>query len=322
MLISYAYKKRKEIINMRYDKEKMKRLPLDILIFLTIFLSLSSAKISFSSYIHLPSAEKSSFFKPVIDKLIAKGADTNFIKLLMSDSNALFSEKLIKINVTGFLNKPSYKHFYNDKSVEKTKEFIALNKAILDSSAAKFGVPGEVIASVLWVETKHGTYLGNNSISGVFLSAAMANRPKYIEMNIADLKSKFEGTQQALDSLIQKIKVRADKKADWAIKELLAIQKMRGKSPIAINKIKGSWAGAFGMCQFLPSSYNSWAVDGNGDGKINLFDKYDAIFSVGNYLKSNGWGPDEQSQKKAVFHYNNSSDYVNAVLTLASLCKQ
>jgi membrane-bound lytic murein transglycosylase B len=57
-------------------------------------------------------------------------------------------------------------------------------------------------------------------------------------------------------------------------------------------------------------------VDGNGDNKVNLFNVDDAIFSVGNYLKTYGWGPSLEEQRKAVFGYNNSDDYVNAILSL------
>jgi membrane-bound lytic murein transglycosylase B len=56
------------------------------------------------------------------------------------------------------------------------------------------------------------------------------------------------------------------------------------KYNINFNDINGSWAGAFGIPQFLPSSFLKFAVDGNGDGVIDLFDMEDAIYSVGNYL--------------------------------------
>jgi membrane-bound lytic murein transglycosylase B len=59
-------------------------------------------------------------------------------------------------------------------------------------------------------------------------------------------------------------------------------------------------------------------VDGNNDGTIDLYTIDDAIFSVANYLRANGWGEDLRQKRAAVFHYNNSQAYVDAVLTLAS----
>ncbi|MFW5663030.1 MAG: lytic transglycosylase domain-containing protein, partial [Bacteroidota bacterium] len=88
---------------------------------------------------------------------------------------------------------------------------------------------------------------------------------------------------------------------------------------IDIMNLEGSWAGAFGISQFLPSSYINWAVDGDDNGIIDLFTLEDAVFSVGNYLKVNGWDDEENSRRDAVFHYNNSSAYVNAVFSLASM---
>jgi membrane-bound lytic murein transglycosylase B len=82
--------------------------------------------------------------------------------------------------------------------------------------------------------------------------------------------------------------------------------------------LRGSWAGAFGYPQFLPSSYLKWAVDGDNDGDIDLYTIADAAFSIGNYLKSNGWSVKPSARKNAIHHYNNSDAYVKAVYTLAN----
>lgn len=58
--------------------------------------------------------------------------------------------------------------------------------------------------------------------------------------------------------------------------------------------LKGSFAGAMGYGQFMPSSYKQYAVDFNGDGHINLWDPEDAIGSVANYFKAHGWTPGGQ----------------------------
>jgi membrane-bound lytic murein transglycosylase B len=59
-------------------------------------------------------------------------------------------------------------------------------------------------------------------------------------------------------------------------------------------------------------------VDGNGDGKIDLFNLDDAVFSIANYLKSNGWTKNYNDKRVALHHYNNSEQYVNAILILAT----
>jgi membrane-bound lytic murein transglycosylase B len=79
-----------------------------------------------------------------------------------------------------------------------------------------------------------------------------------------------------------------------------------------------------GMSQFLPSSYAQFARDGNDDGTISLPDRYDAMISVANYLKSHGWTPDaaEAQQKAIIRKYNNSGAYSEAVLQLARLMEE
>ena len=69
---------------------------------------------------------------------------------------------------------------------------------------------------------------------------------------------------------------------------------------IAIESVKGSYAGAMGAPQFIPSSYRTFAVDGDDDGLIDLFDNWnDIIMSVANYLKVNGWNNQEDILAKA-----------------------
>jgi membrane-bound lytic murein transglycosylase B len=74
------------------------------------------------------------------------------------------------------------------------------------------------------------------------------------------------------------------------------------------------------MPQFIPSSYWEYAVDGNGDGRADLFDAADAVFSVGNYLRRFGWRDDlsEDKQRAVVRRYNNSELYAATVLTAAT----
>lgn len=264
-------------------------------------------------------SNKKETFAPVLEKLYKAGVDSSFIENAMSNPNVRYQEKFVRINVIGAFKKPDYSNHYNKFSVKKSKTFYKENFELLKAAENKFTVPAEVITSVLWVETRHGGYLGKNNIVSVFFSTAMANTEENIQMNKDALKAKFKGTQKELDSLYNRIEKRAEKKAKWAFNQLLALEKLEKASPIDIYEIEGSWAGAFGMSQFLPSSYMSWSYDGDGDGKVNLFELEDAVFSVANYLKTNGWGESEKEQRAAVHHYNNSNAYVDAVLKLASL---
>jgi membrane-bound lytic murein transglycosylase B len=285
------------------------------------FFLILSGRISFSSFLSGESAAKFRFFKPIIDSLLKRHVDTAFLYKLIADPRIEFNEKFIKINVTGFLTKPDYSNAYNRFAVDKCRKFMNEFDETLDKCEDLYKIDREIIIAILWVETKLGNYLGENCIASVFLSTAMASQPQFINLNRRILREEFHGDSAELNRLMDKISDRAFKKSSWSINELMSMYKMDMKS-IDIIDLKGSWAGAFGIPQFLPSSYLKWAADGNGDGKIDIFDEEDAIFSIANFLKNNGWGDSPDEQRKAVFNYNNSYDYVDAVFILASKLKK
>lgn len=258
-------------------------------------------------------------FAPLTERLLQRGMDTAFLVKLMTDSRVQFKESLVKINVTGYRKPPDYSQHYDNYSVVKCNTFLEQYSRELDSAARYYKVPKQAIASILWIETKFGKITGNYPIAGVFLSVALADTPENLEKNKQIVRDELKAKQDTtgLFELEKKIEQRTTKKVNWALDQLLALDSMRTKYHADVLDIKGSFAGAFGLSQFLPSSYRSWAVDGNADSVINLFDEQDAIFSVANYLSVNGWKNGRESHEKAVFHYNNSKDYVKAVLTLA-----
>lgn len=256
------------------------------------------------------------FFAPVIQELHAQGADPKFVKSLINDPRTAFNETLVRINVVGQKKKADYSPNYGDYAARCVKEFMLEYDSLFQAEEKVYGVPKEVIASLLWVETKHGSITGMHHVPSVYLSVAMSAQPEYVAKNKKTMREQAE-TDADLVELEKKIETRAEKKAKWAVKELLALQQMQALSPIPVFQLYGSWAGAFGWSQFLPSSYVKFAVDANGDGKANLFHAPDAVFSVGHYLKTAGWGDDKTHQRRALYAYNNSEDYVSAILALA-----
>lgn len=91
------------------------------------------------------------------------------------------------------------------------------------------------------------------------------------------------------------------RRADFFRNELLAALRIIDQGHIAASEMTGSWAGAMGQCQFMPSTFVSYAVDGDGDGKINIWQSLPDVFaSAANYLSSAGWKGDERWGREVV----------------------
>lgn len=285
------------------------------------FILLFSSKISLSSFEAINIDSKIEFFKPLIEKYKIAGGDTIFLRYLLIDPRSEFDEKYVRINISGFLKKSDYSHYYNARSVNNTRDFLYKYRENFDSCESKFPVPKEVISAIIWIETRNGTYLGRNHIASVFLSTSMADRPEFIEMNENYARKLYSSSQKDLQTIDEEIIRRAYKKADWALNELLALEKIYKGTNIPVLDLKGSYAGAFGIPQFLPTSFVKWAIDGDNDGTVDIYNPVDAIYSIANYLRTNGWDSTSFGQRTAIYHYNNNNNYVDAVLNLASKVK-
>ncbi len=146
--------------------------------------------------------------------------------------------------------------FVNSKLVELGKPYLMKHKAIFDRAEKKYGVQPEIIAAILGMETRYGQYRGKDRILDALytLSTGFPRRAKFFR------------------------------------KELGHFLLMSGEENLTPENLKGSMAGAFGTAQFMPSSFRAYAVDGDGDGKRDIWDSpADIIFSVANYFQRHGW---------------------------------
>ncbi len=249
------------------------------------------------------------------------GLDSIFLDRISAPSSAGFVAKAVRINVTNFSSTPDYSWSWNDSSIKTVKAFIKEHLATLTEAQKMYGVRKEVIASILWIESRCGKITGTYHVPSVYLSLLLASDSINVQSSVDRVVQQQKLDSTKIDSVTALVKKRAERKAGWAFKELRALQEIDKRKVMNVADLMGSWAGAFGFPQFLPSSYNAWAVDGNSDGVIDLYSIADAAHSIGNYLKKNGWGVTRKKQRAAVHHYNNSDAYVNAVFTLARKLK-
>ena len=118
------------------------------------------------------------------------------------------------------------------------------------------------------------------------------------------------------------------KRAKWASNELASYLEYCYKDNVDPQSIEGSYAGAFGFGQFIPSSFNRYSVDFDDDGVRRPHDWPDVLGSIANYLVKNGYNPGSKNYAeggdiwKSVWAYNHSDNYVMAVLGLAEKIRE
>lgn len=254
-----------------------------------------------------------------VEKARAKGASQDFLDLVLQHYRADQREKVLELNFLGFLraNQAKGDEKIPDWELQRVQKFIRKNKLTFAEAEKKFSVPKEVIASLLWVETKHGRDTGNFHVASALFSMAQADYPTLLDQLLDAAKSKAANYDKIME---QKIADRARTKSDWAASELVALEEIHRKRWKKVEKLNGSFSGAFGMAQFVPSSYITWAK--SNKERPNLFKADDSILSVANYLRSNGWEKKSDSQKAALFHYNRDQAYVAHILHMSECLKK
>jgi len=144
----------------------------------------------------------------------------------------------------------------DEQKVKEGRAMMARHAQALASAEQRFGVDRHTIAAVWGVESDYGNVTGR------------------------------WGLPQALSTLA----CTAPRRRDYFRGELLATLQIVQRGDLAPEKLRGSWAGAFGQTQFMPSTYLRLAVDGDGDGRRDLVDSVpDALHSTANFLAKAGW---------------------------------
>lgn len=207
----------------------------------------------------------------------------------------------------------TYNQFTSADNLAKITAYYKEDRALFKKVGQRYQLPGELAASIMWVETRYGTYFGKHKAAANLASmAATAHNFSLVEKEVGDLAAKDSGSRAFL---VEKAKERGD----WALNELAALMRYSFDNGHDPTTFPGSIYGAIGWGQFMPSNISKFAVDGNGDGRIDLFNKEDAAFSIGNFLKNSGWksGLSEDERRAVIMKYNKSGIYVNTVLYLA-----
>jgi membrane-bound lytic murein transglycosylase B len=170
--------------------------------------------------------------------------------------------------------------FLNDARVAGGVAFYAQHRADLDHIAATSGVPAEYIVAIIGVETNYGSNTGSYRVLDALYSLAFGY----------------------------------PKRAPFFAGELAQLFALGRDERIDVSTLNGSYAGAMGLGQFMPSSYRLWGKDGDGDGKRDLIGDTDDVFaSIANYFVVHGWQRGGPVVARAVRDAN-AADFVPGTL--------
>ena len=227
------------------------------------------------------------------------------------------TEKILEPNLFGFLYHGNYLSHDSDAARKKIKRYIRAHQNSFKKAEERFHVSAESIASLLWVETKLGKTTGTNPLPLVFYSIATSVDPGMCRKMDLRLPEKLNQTtlpeKPSLDAARIKLKDRCMSKAKWASEELKILAGLEQKGRLKAFTLKGSFAGAFGIPQFIPSSLVKYGIS-SFRKRVDLFLISDAILSVGNFLHQNGWKEEsEAAQTEALYSYNRSRDYGSVI---------
>lgn len=237
-------------------------------------------------------------------QLVRRGVDKEFVVRTFKDSRNSFLPEVVR-KIAYLRKEPSdiYEKFLRPEVIARGRQYLQENKYLLNRAASRYDVAPQVIVAILTVESGLGTITGKYPVFNVFASLAVMDTPEVIQ-------------ELGLSSHLRE---RLKKKAAWGRQELQTFLNYCYSHKLDPFSYNGSWAGAMGFCQFLPSSLKNAGVDGDGDGKIDLFTHADAIFSIACYLHKSGFQRQNRATwRRAVYRYNHSDAYVDTILALAN----
>lgn len=215
-----------------------------------------------------------------------------------------------------------YRGFAKGPSIAAARRCRAAYDDALRAAEERFGVPASVVSALLHVETQCGRNTGTHLVFARLARLAMADEPANLQDNIRRLT---KGVPPAAKPQVERrVRQRAHELGGVFYPEVLAMFSLADQTGVDPLAIRGSGSGAFGMPQFLPSSYLRFAVDGNADGRLSLYDPADAIASAAHYLARHGWqaGVTRAQQRQVLWAYNHSDPYIDTILLLAGAIEE
>ena len=256
-------------------------------------------------------------YQPLFERLSRDGFDCEFLSKLFTDDRAEVIPDRMVISLDSKETEELYTQFLSQESILLSKRFLLENDKFLKEVERHFNVEKEVIVAILLVESRFGENTGKHRVIPTLASMAVMDTPDNLQSNFLILKEiEPELTYEWVEN-------RAKRRANWAYHELKCFLMITRDNRVDPLEVKGSYAGALGMPQFIPSSYVAFGHSQKGFENW-LSSKEESILSIANYLNLHGWKKkiSVERKRKALWYYNHSKPYIDTILKVAQKIRQ
>ncbi len=226
-------------------------------------LAIVSALATTTLFSPLSAAQAEGEFEQCKTRLSAQAKDEGVADKVIDDAFAsiAFQPRVIELDrsqpefVTTF---PSYySKRVTDWRVSKGRELVSEHRELLSELEKEYGIPPHYLVAFWGLETNYGGYKGKMPVLSSLATLACDKR-----------------------------------RSSYFTQELMTALKLMERESLSADAMVGSWAGAMGHTQFMPSAYFKYATDGDDNGQVNLWDsEADALTSAANFLANLGWEP-------------------------------
>lgn len=269
------------------------------------------------------SGKAAEVWAPLVERLAGDGHDLGELRSMFGDSRARYEPSAMATKLKALLRQRAkgsgapaeeaqlYRQYLSPLALAGARGYLDLHSESLEAVERAHGVDKEILVAILLIESKLGMTLGGESALVTLASMAACGDFELVKPHIG-----WDGLDPEDQAWIAGC--NADKAA-WAYRELDALlryAKAASRSPL---DIPSSVWGAIGYPQFMPTNALAYGLDGDGDGKVDLFAIPDALHSLGNFLKRHGWRADLSPERRheVIYKYNHNNTYARTVLAIA-----
>ena len=267
-------------------------------------------------------------WRPLVERLAADGFNRPTVEALFARPEVRFEPDAMAEKIQAILRSRSEspesvarlkntvrQNYLSNGVIARARSYKLENLVVLKEIHALYGVPKEIIVSIILIETNLGRNTGNRCVFNRLASMALSADLETVRPHLSGELLTSENEEFA--------RRRCREKGDWAYNEFRALLRLADRDGVDPLGIRGSIYGAIGLCQFMPSNIFTYGVDADQDGRIDPFAKTDALHSIANYLRGHGWRPgmDRDGQHRVILDYNNNTVYANTVLAVAEKLK-